>query len=245
MMPIISALTDSGIHVLRLSLRGHGKNYDHRLHLQTDEARLESFKGVSYRQWINEARRAYWQVKEQGKQEKVPVFLAAFSVGGLLGLDLFAATPGVQFDKMVLFAPAIRLYALLYLGRLLSPFPRLVLPSLGPETYLSNKKGTPVAAYNAVFQGLARFKAHVSQKINVPALVFVDGKDEFIPLRGLKNLVAKNHLDQWRFYGVRKGESADSSSFHHHIIDLYSTGEDVWQQIKAAMAAHLLGEAPN
>ena len=84
------------------------------------------------------------------------MFLTAFSLGSLIGLDLFAFNPDVQFDRMVLFAPAIKVHGIIFLERVLSPFPRLVIPSLAPESYLSNKKGTPIAAYNALFDGLDR-----------------------------------------------------------------------------------------
>jgi pimeloyl-ACP methyl ester carboxylesterase len=239
MQPIISELAESGIDVLGLSLRGHGDNFSRSKGLDEDQARLESLKSVSYQLWKNEAYLAYLQLKARGEEKEVPLFLTAFSLGGLIGLELFASNADVQFDKLILFAPAIRLHATIYLERVLSPFPRLVMPSMALETYLANKKGTPIAAYNALFDGLNRFDTHAGAKLNVPTLVFIDKQDEFIPLGKLKKLVAEKKWTQWRFYIVDKDKTAEDERFYHHIIDASSTGKFVWQEMSAAIITHL------
>lgn len=245
MQPIISKLTASGIDVLGLSLRGHGENYTHSNGNAEDQARLEAFKNTSYKLWMNEAYLAYLQLKERGEKKGVPMFLTAFSLGGLIGLDLLASNPDVRFDKSVLFAPAIRLHATIYLERVLSPFQRLVIPSMAPKTYLANKKGTPIAAYNALFEGLDRFNKDADQKLNIPTLVFIDAQDEFIPLGKLKKLVGEKKWDQWQFYIVVKDKSAQNETFHHHIIDATSTGNVVWQDMMKAAVNHLLNQKSN
>jgi len=242
MAPIINNLTQSGIDVLGLSLRGHGANYAHRDEMDAAAARLESFKNVSYTLWLNEAYLAYRQVQKRAKQENIPVFLTAFSIGGLIGLDLLISNPDVRFDKIVLLAPAISLNPTIYLERVLSPFPRLVIPSLADDAYLANKNGTPVAAYNALFEALYYFEENAGSKLNIPTLVFIDEQDEFIPLRGLKELVAEHKLDQWQFYIVHKKEEMETGTFHHHILDSSSTGEAVWQDMMTATTKHLLGD---
>jgi alpha-beta hydrolase superfamily lysophospholipase len=239
MQPIISELTESGIDVLGLSLRGHGDNFSRSKDLDEDQARLESFKSVSYQLWKNEAYLAYLQLKARGEKKEVPLFLTAFSLGGLIGLELFASNADVQFDKLILFAPAIRLHATIYLERVLSPFPRLVIPSMALETYLANKKGTPIAAYNALFDGLDRFDKRAGPKLNIPTLVFIDEQDEFIPLGKLKKLVAEKKWTQWRFYLVKKDKTAEDERFYHHIIDASSTGKFVWQEMSVAITMHL------
>jgi alpha-beta hydrolase superfamily lysophospholipase len=240
MQPIISKLTESGIDVLGLSLRGHGENYTHGNGTAADQARLEAFKNVSYQVWMNEAYLAYLQLKERAEEKGVPMFLAAFSLGGLIGLDLFASHADVRFDKLVLFAPAIRLHGTIYLERVLSPFPRLVIPSMAPENYLANEKGTPIAAYNALFDGLNQFDKNAGQKLNVPTLVFIDRQDEFIPLGKLKKLVAARKWNQWQFFIVEKDNTAEDERFYHHIIDASSTGKTVWQDMMRAVVRHLL-----
>ena len=242
MGPIVNNLTRSGIDVLGVSLRGHGDNYAHHDDVDSDSARLESFKNVSFPLWINEAYLAYLQVQKRAQQQNIPVFLTAFSVGGLIGLDLLASHSDVQFDKIVLFAPALSLRATIYLQRALSPFPSLVIPSLADDAYLANKKGTPIAAYNALFETLYHFEDNAGTKLNVPTLIFIDEQDEFIPLWGLKKLVEEHNLDQWKFYIVQKEKEMGTGTFHHHIIDAASTGENVWQDMMAATTRHLLGD---
>ncbi len=242
MGPIMNNLTRSGIDVLGVSLRGHGDNYAHHDDADSDSARLESFKNVSFPLWINEAYLAYLQIQKRAQQQNIPVFLTAFSVGGLIGLDLLASHSDVQFDKIVLFAPALSLRATIYLQRALSPFPSLVIPSLADDAYLANKKGTPIAAYNALFETLYHFEDNAGTKLNVPTLIFIDEQDEFIPLWGLKKLVAEHNLDQWKFYIVQKEKEMGTGTFHHHIIDAASTGENVWQDMMAATTRHLLGD---
>jgi len=242
MLPIISKLNESGIDVLRLSLRGHGDNYSRGNGVDEDQARLDAFKNVSYQVWMNEAYWAYMQLKERGESKEVPFFLTAFSLGGLIGLDMFASNADVRFDKLVLFAPAIRLRTTIYLQRVLSPFPRLVIPSLADKSYLSNEKGTPIAAYNALFDGLNSFDENADQKINVPTLIFIDEQDEFIPLRKLKKLAEEKEWNQWRFYTVEKDKTAEDDSFYHHIIDASSTGKSAWQAMMEAVEKHLLDQ---
>ena len=242
MGPIINNLTRSGVEVLGVSLRGHGDNYAHQDDVDGDTARLESFKNVSYPLWVNEAYLAYLQAQKKAQQQNIPVFLTAFSIGGLIGLDLFASRADVKFDKIVLFAPAISLRATIYLERAVSPFPRLVIPSLADDAYLANIKGTPVAAYNALFEALYHFENNAGPKLNVPTLIFIDEQDEFIPLGGLKKLVEKHHLHQWEIYIVQREEEMGTGTFHHHIIDASSTGQEVWRNMMTATTKHLLGD---
>jgi hypothetical protein len=114
---------------------------------------------------------------------------------------------------------------------------------MAPKTYLANHKGTPIAAYNALFDGLNRFNKHAGQQLNVPTLVFIDAQDEFIPSEKLKNLVAEKNWNQWQFYMVEKDESAHEDTFYHHIIDASATGETAWQNMMAAVVDHLLDHA--
>ena len=78
MQAIISVLTESGIDVMRLSLRGHGENYTHHAGIDEDQARLEAFKVVSFPLWMNETYLAYTQVRKIAAQKKVPLFFVGF-----------------------------------------------------------------------------------------------------------------------------------------------------------------------
>lgn len=239
MESIITLLTDSGIDVLNLSLRGHGRNYTGKTHIDSAKARLEAFKTVSYKLWIDETHRAYHIIRARSAQKKLPLFFVGFSLGGLMGVDLFASYPDVYFDRMVLLAPALSMHAINYTAKLLAPFPRLVIPSFILADYRANN-GTPMAAYNSVFEAVKHFNKTVNYEINVPTLIFIDRQDELISYRGLKRLVKNEQLDQWKFHHVQKGKTGVKEKMRHLIIDEPSVGKDMWQEMRIAIIDHLL-----
>jgi esterase/lipase len=239
MQPITGRLTESGIEVLNLSLRGHGDNFTRRGAGENSQDRLESLKSVSYDIWISESLAAFQLARIKSHQLKVPLFLVGFSLGGLIGIDLFASYPQIWFDRTALFAPALKIRSRNYLLKVLSPFPRLTLPSFSHEEYRANK-GTPIAAYNALFAGIDHLSKHASSKINVPTIIYLDKKDEFVSYKKLKEWVEYQKLDQWKFFIVQKQSSADAASFHHLIIDEAATGKEVWTQMMDALVGHLL-----
>lgn len=242
MEPIIAEMNAFGIDCLNLSLSGHGENYSHLDHTESDDARLETFKSVTYPLWKTEAHQAYLHVEKRSKRYDVPLFLVGFSMGGLLGVDLLASNPRVKFDKMVLFAPAIKMHQRNILLKILSPFPRMVIPSMAHKSYLAND-GTPIAAYNALFEMYAHLENHPNpEKTNIPTIVFIDEEDELISFSGLQNMVRDQNLDQWKIYPVKKDKTATKIKMHHLIIDAASVGNNKWQEIVDVTVTHLLGK---
>ena len=242
MASIIAALNEAGIDAARLSLQGHGLNFERRQGLGETEARLNAFKGVSYRLWFQETLMGYEQTRQTARSYQVPLVLIGFSYGGLMGLDLLASREDVRFQRAVLFAPALSLRGWDYAIRLFSPFPRLVIPTLAPAEYLANP-GTPMAGYNALFETLDHFESHMGPKLNIPALVVMDPGDELVSLDGLKRLAAGHHLTRWRFYPVPNHRSVRKGMLRHIVIDEASVGKAVWAGINTAMIAHLLGNS--
>ncbi len=239
MESIIAEMTAAGIDCLNLSLRGHGENYSQLSNTDSAEARLEAFKSVSYRLWRAETYQAYQQVKKRSHRYGVCLFFVGFSMGGLLGVDLFASNPYVKFDKMVLFAPALKMHNRNYLLKTISPFQGLVVPSFGPRSYRANI-GTPMAAYDALFEAAKHFEKNLDPKINVPAVVFIDKQDELISFSGLKNMIRKQNLDQWNLHLVKKDKTATEIEMHHIIINEASVGKHMWKEIVDTTITHLL-----
>ena len=239
MKSIIKLLTDSEIDVLNLSLRGHGQNYSHEVDVDSSKARMEAFKTVSYKLWMDEAYRAYHRARKRSDEKQVSLFFIGFSLGGLMGADLFASHPDVCFDRMVLLAPALDIHGVHNVAKLLSPFPGLVIPSVTSKSYLANN-GTPMAAYNALFDTIKHFNQHIGPKLNVPTIIFIDPEDELVSFRKLKGIVDKEALDQWHFHLLEKGTTGVQEKMHHLIIDEPSVGTDTWKQMKIIMIDHLL-----
>jgi dienelactone hydrolase len=239
MESIIEILTGSGVDALNLSLRGHGKNYSQQDGSDDAQARLKAFKSVSYELWRDEIYAAYKIAEHRSNQNKVPLFFVGFSFGALMGVDLLASMPDVQFDRMVLFAPGLKIHSRYQIVRLLSLFPGLTVPSFSIKSYRAND-GTPVAAYNALLDSLEHLNNNLNPKVNVPALIFIDKKDEFVSFDELKKLEENENLDQWKFHVVKKEAGEEPGKIHHLIIDEASTGKEVWKEIMDVMIEHLL-----
>lgn len=241
MEPIIRQLNRAGIDALNVSLHGHGDNYVRhgRGRGNQKEARLDSFRTVTYRFWSSEVRRAYLKVLDRGRRKQVPISLVGYSLGGLLGCDLLVSDAGVRFDRMVLFAPALNIMSEPRLLKALMPFPNLIIDSLSPESYRSND-GTPMAGYKALFEALGNFQGHINAALNVPTIVFMDREDEFISHGKLQEMIVSNHLDLWKVSSVQKAPPEDGLYAHHLLIDEESVGKETWVRMRGLILDHLL-----
>ena len=161
------------------------------------------------------------------------------ALAALGSIDVLITKPDVHFDKMVLFAPALKMHRRNHLIRLFSPFPKLVIPSFSPPAYLANK-GTPMAAYNTLFETLNHFEKNIQPKINIPTLIFIDPGDELISFSNLEAMVADRPFHQWQIHRVEKTATGKAAKIHHLIIDQESTGGDVWQSMMDRTVRHLL-----
>ncbi len=238
MSSIISALTDAGVEALNLSLRGHGENYVPRPDMNSARARAESLKQAAYEVWSHEARGAYRAIKAKNTRLGVPTFLVGFSLGALLGVDLWASSAEIHFDRSLLFAPAFDLRAPCQLVRLLYPLPRLVLPSLARKEYLANG-GVPIVAYKALLETIRHFQDHVGPKVDRPTLIFIDKRDEFISFKRVRGLIAENRLSTWEIYCVTKDKDAELN-LRHMIIDAPGLGRKMWRETMAKGIMFLL-----
>ena len=238
MQSIIAELNDTGIDVLNLSLRGHGDNYLKNSNLSSDEARLESFRTVTYGLWLDEIYSAYLKVRERADKRNVPVFFVGFSIGGLMGCNLIISHTDVFFDRMVLFAPALNITIESYLLRPLVPFPSMVIDSLSPLYYRANN-GTPMAAYKALFEAVQIFDNNLNDRLNKPTLIFIDEKDEFVSSSNLNAMITRWHLNHWQIQIVQKDSNVGNKVSHHLVIDRNSVGKQMWKKIKKTIRKHL------
>ena len=238
MQPIIAELNDAGIDVLNLSLRGHGNNYLKNENLSIDEARLESFRRVTYDLWLNEIYEAYLKVRQRASKENVPVFFIGYSLGGLMGCDLILSYPDVSYDRMIFFSPALNVTMESYLLKALMLFPNVVIDSLSPLYYRANV-GTPMTAYKALFEAVKNFKNNINDKLNKPTLIFIDENDEFVSCSKLNTMIAERNLDHWQIHMIQKDNDAGENISYHLIIDRDSVGKKTWNEIKAGIKRHL------
>jgi pimeloyl-ACP methyl ester carboxylesterase len=238
MAAIIDQLVQWGIEVLSISLFGHGPNFVHQSGVTEAAARMSSFQRVTASLWHAEMRAAYAVAALRAAQlGDAPLFFVGFSLGGLMGCHLLAATPYAHFDKLVLFAPALAIRTYSQLLRWLAPCPRLIFPSFAPPAYRANR-GTPIAAYNAVFATLAELHTRPGDGLQIPALVFLDRDDELVSYTGVKRFIQARSLAQWRLHTVRKQPEC-ARQYHHLLIDAAAVGGSVWEEMMELMQQHL------
>ncbi len=242
MRPLIRHLTSQGIRVLNVFLSGHSDQYSE----NAERQRLRDMKKVTYQLWFQEVFEAYQDAKDYGAFQNLPIYLVGYSLGGLMGVALQASQKEVSFEKMVLFAPALSLHKSSYFLKVLSPLPRLMIPSVAPSSYRANG-GTSMAAYNALYRGISRLKTKrpLSQDfpdtLNVPTLVCIDPKDELVSYRGIQQFIQTSQLDQWQLHEVHKG--SDGKYYRHLIIDPVTVGKQEWSRLMHVMTQHLLDES--
>ncbi len=241
MEAIIDVLTQARINVMLLSLSGHGDNYIGIEGKNQSASRIDTFRQVSYEVWENETLNAYRQVRTAAETRQLPVYFVGYSLGGLLGCNSLVSNDEVRFDKIVLFAPALKMHAASFLLRFLSPISGFVIPSAAPKAYRANN-GTPVAAYLAMLHTAAHFKKFINPRLNVPALVFIDKQDELVSYRGLKKLIAEMKLDRWHLSQVEKDARKNLNVLHHLIIDVDSIGIKAWGKMRKRLVEHLNSE---
>jgi len=96
-----------------------------------------------------------------------------------------------------------------------------------------------MAAYIVLFDAIEHFKRNVSLKLNVPTIIFIDKRDEFVSYRRLKRMVETNKLDRWKIHFLQKGKIGVQESLHHLIIDERSLGKEGWDEVQSQMIKHL------
>jgi hypothetical protein len=156
-----------------------------------------------------------------------------------MGCDLMLSLKNHDFDKMILFAPAIAIHKIrVPLFKILNFFPRLVIPSLSPSKYRANR-GTPIAAYLSLLEALGNYKTKLNGALNIPTVIFIDKNDELVSYQKLVSQIQKHRLEQWTIHKIERHPKQLTYPYHHLIIDEKSAGKNEWSIIRNKMIAHL------
>ncbi len=234
MQPLANCLAAAGVECLLLSLHGHGDNVapPPGQSAATDSAaRLESFRRVSYALWRDETAAAY-AIAAHSRRLGAPLLLAGFSLETLMGCNLALTEPDVRFDRLILLAPALALrpHSRAATAGVLAPLRH---PQPGPARLRANR-GTPVAAYMALYAALARFGRGDLRRLDAPALVLIDPADELASYAGLARLCER--LPRWTLCPVAKSAGA-AHQVHHLVIDAPSVGQAAWTDMCVRITA--------
>jgi len=207
------------------------------------ERRLEAFRRVTREAWLDQARAAWAVARRRADERDAPLLLAAYSLGAALGLDLASDPDGeVRFDGMLLFAPPLLTRWPTHALRILAPLPRLVIPSFAPPRFRANR-GTPVAAYNALFASIDALGRRRLAGLDIPSLVVMDPRDELVSLRGLRRLRDRHRLSRWELHEVRRRLARGARDYHHLVVSRERLGPDRWSDVSRRAAAWLEGVA--
>lgn len=226
MNDLVHELQKKGIQVLRLSLLGH-------------RGSLEEMRGVDHEKWLKGLQEAFYLVDEVSRERSVPLFLVGYSLGALLSLELLSGSETVQFERRILFAPALSFKWYSHFIKALYIFgPKFVVESWNPSDYRA-EKGSSMGAYQALFTSQKNLLVSDLQKINRPTLVIMDPQDELVSYQGIKEIVEQRKLDQWKFLEVHNRQSTLKGKFHHLIIDQESLGKEQWEKLVERMGKFL------
>ncbi len=228
MQPVVDCLNHAGVDCLLLSLHGHGDNYVKLPGLDAVESRLHAYRCVTTDLWLDELCAAYDIARSRADYFQVPMLYCGYSLGGMLGCLSLVEKNQVNFDGLLLFSPAIALDRYSLPMVLSNWLPNLIVPSVSPTYYRANR-GTPAAAYHALFEGIARIYAGDMQRMNVSTLIFMDERDELVSYRGVNSLA--ENLSSWRMFTVRKSPPAEGNVYHHLIIGNPAVGTAMWSRI--------------
>ena len=240
MLPIAQELRQAGIGVLVGALQGHGDNYTRIDGVMESEARLAAYRAVTLKRWLENFDALYQYANPVAEQQKIPLFFVGFSMGALLGSLAIVANKAVQFDRMILFAPAFAIHLHCRLPRLLKYWPNLLIRSMAPATYRANW-ATPVAAYLAIYAAQQQLWRATGQTLNVPTQIFIAPRDELVSHRGLRSFIRRKTLTNWQVDVVSKQGAADGARLHHIIFEPTGVGHLEWMRMMSKMRQTLLG----
>jgi esterase/lipase len=222
---LVKLLLDSGYNVYRVTLKGHNGS-------------LADMQKVTQSDWIHDAYVQYCHAKTIAESERLPLYLLGFSLGALVYEVLMneeTAIP-VQFEKIVLFSPAIAIKPTAKTVLWLQPFAndRSIIRSVSPKEYRA-QRGASMAAYKIVFDMEMSLCSAYFRNSNVDTIIFIDKNDEMISIEILRERINQYELTNWRIYEVTNTGAAIKPQYHHLLIDNKCVSVSTWQYISETM----------
>lgn len=230
---IVKALHAQGYAVVRAVLSGH-------------DGDLEKFKKADRETWRNDMFGAYCTARALASKENLPLHFFGYSLGTLINADLLESEPdlGVRYDRMVYLAPALSVKTTSYLVKALGIFgDDFLVPSVADPAYRASCDGTPMAAYNALFDSVDRMEGKSFERSReIPTLVLMDPSDEMVSWKGLRELAEHKKLP-WTFVPVSNYGATMKSTYHHMIASEEAVGAHVWEKMMDAVRRHFAKES--
>jgi len=217
---LVKLFLDEGYHVYRVILPGHG-------------GKIEEMQNINAQDWLNSALIQYREAAEIAYKNNIPIYLAAFSLGGLVYENLIHYEKDVKFAGIILFAPAIAIKGTARASIFFSDIflaGSAIIKSRAPMEYRA-RKGASISAYNALFELEDALYKNEYINCNVPTLVFIDPKDELINISKLHKAITNFNLSNWSVITVSNIGAEIKPKYHHLIIDSKCVSYETWDFI--------------
>ena len=226
---LVRLLLESGYHVYHVTLKGHNGS-------------LEDMQNVTLSDWINDAYFQYCQAKIKAESERLRLFLLGFSLGALVYEVLMNenTTIPVQFDKVVLFSPAIAIRPAAKSVLLLRLFTndKTIIKSVSPEEYRA-QRGASIAAYKSVFNLEESLCSAHFENCNASTVIFIDKNDEMVSIGILRERINQYKLTNWKIHEITNNGAAIRPKYHHLLIDNKCVSVSKWQYISETIVSFL------
>ncbi|MCL2176025.1 MAG: alpha/beta hydrolase [Treponema sp.] len=216
---LVKLFLDEGYHVYRVILPGHGGS-------------IEEMQNINSRDWINSALLQYREAAEIARENNIPIYLTAFSLGALVYFNLINIED-VEFRRTILFAPAVAIKRVARTGIITADIflsDNAIIKSRAPIEYRA-QKGVSISAYRALFELEDNLHKNNFVNCNIPSLVLIDPKDEFISINKLKKLISNFNLSNWKIITVSGAGAEITPNYHHLIIDNKCVSQLTWNNI--------------
>ena len=226
---LVKLLLDAGYHVYRVTLHGHG-------------GPVEDMQSVTKSDWMNDAYLQYCTAKTIAENKQLPLYLLGFSLGALVYEILMneATAVPVQFEKAILFSPAVAIKPAAKTVLWLQPFTsgRSIIKSVSPKEYRA-QIGASISAYKAVFTMEESLCAASFQNCNINTIIFIDKNDEMVSTGILRKRIDAYKLTNWKIYEVTNTGAVIRPKYHHLLIDNRCVSASTWQYISETIAGFL------
>ncbi|AEF85005.1 hypothetical protein TREPR_3702 [Treponema primitia ZAS-2] len=226
---LVKFLLDSGYNVYRVTLTGHS-------------GLIETMQNVTESDWLSDAYIQYCEAKLFAERAGVPLYLLGFSLGALVFEHLMnenTVTP-VQFEKAILFSPAIAVKTKAKTVLLLQPFTNdsSIINSVSPEEYRA-QRGTSMRAYKNIFNMEEALCSASFSKNNIDTILFIDKNDELVSIRTLRNRINQYKLTNWNILEISNSGAVIKPKYHHLLIDNRCVSASTWQYITGSITDFL------
>jgi esterase/lipase len=226
---LVKLLLDSGYHVYRAALKGHG-------------GPLTDMQNVTQADWTHDAYVQYCRAKTMAESGRLPLYLLGFSLGASVYEVLMNEETEipVRFEKIILFSPALAIKSTAKTVLWLQPFTNdsSIIKSVSPEEYRA-QTGASIAAYKAVFAMEKALCAVSFKNCNVNTIVFIDKNDELVSIKTLRERINLYNLTNWRICEVTNTGAAIRPQYHHLLIDSRCVSASTWHYISETIVNFL------